>query len=409
MHGKAAEHAHGAAEAYGPAVFTAGLSAGQRKQLAAWLGVCAAWVFGLVCIGGATRLTRSGLSMTDWKFTGEHRPQNEEEWEAEFAKYRASPEFKRLNSTMTVDEFKYIYYWEYGHRMVGRALSLVFGLPALYFASRGMINAALGRRLGLVFLMGGTQGLVGWWMVRSGLQEPLDEYAEPKVSPYRLAAHLTSAFVIYATLVWTALGVAVPHPPATQAGPEAVRAARMLGRVAHPVAALVGVTAVSGAFVAGLHAGLCYNTWPDMNGEMFPSEYFALPGLRNLFENSAAAQFNHRTLALTTLFTMAGFWRYGTQLPALHPSSRLLLHALMATTCAQVGLGIATLLSHVPVSLGTAHQAGALTLFSLMLGLLYSLRAGPSLRPFRLVVTKWGTPAAVAAVAGVGGAVTQMQ
>ncbi|KAL4433045.1 hypothetical protein ABPG77_006472 [Micractinium sp. CCAP 211/92] len=398
-----------AAEAYGPAALTAGLTPGQRRQLAVWLGACSAWVFVLVVVGGITRLTRSGLSMTSWKFTGERPPSTPEEWEEEFARYKLTPEYIKTNQGMTVEEFKFIYFWEWGHRMWGRALGLVVAIPAAYFASRGMINGALGRRLALLFLMGGTQGLVGWWMVRSGFREP-EENQVPRVSTYRMAGHLATAFTIFTALVWTTLSVAVPISPTMAAGPEAAHAARLLSRWAHPLAAVIGITAMSGCFVAGKDAGRAYNTWPDMNGEWFPSEYFSdrLPALRNIFENTAAVQFNHRMLAYTSLAGVLSMWRYGTQLPALPPAARLMLHALAAATAGQVTLGITTLLTYVPVELGAAHQAGAMVLFTLMLGLLYTIKPAPSLGTFRMLIAKYGNAATAAAVLGVGGTVVNM-
>lgn len=399
-----------AAEAYGPGKLTAGLTPGQRRQLAVWLGTCSAWVFVLVVVGGITRLTRSGLSMTSWKFTGEKPPGTPEEWEAEFARYKRTPEYMKTNQGMTVDEFKFIYFWEWGHRMWGRALGFVVAVPAAYFASRGMVNAALGRRLALLFLMGGTQGLVGWWMVRSGFREPENEHEVPRVSTYRMAGHLASAFAIYTALVWTTLSVAVPISPTMAAGPEAAHAARLLARFAHPMAAIIGITAMSGCFVAGKDAGRAYNTWPDMNGKWFPSEYFSerLPALRNLFENTAAVQFNHRMLAYTSLAGVVGMWRYGTQLSGLPRPARLLLHALAAATAGQVALGITTLLTYVPVPLGAAHQGGAMVLFTLMLGLLYAIKPAPSLGTFRLLLAKYGNTATAAAVMGIGGTVVNM-
>lgn len=397
------------AEAYGPAALTAGLTSGQRKAIAAWLALCSGWVAVLVVVGGITRLTRSGLSMTSWKFTGEKPPSTPEEWEEEFARYKLTPEYIKTNQGMTVEEFKFIYFWEWGHRMWGRALGLVVAVPAAVFASRGMVNRALGRRLSLLFLMGATQGLVGWWMVRSGFQEPEDNQV-PRVSTYRMAGHLLSAFVIFSTLVWTTLSVAIPAPPLESLGPEAARAGRLLGRWVHPVAGIVAITAMSGCFVAGKDAGRAYNTWPDMNGEWIPSEYWSerLPALRNIFENTAAVQFNHRMLAYTTLGSIAGLWRYGTQLKALPPCTRLVLHALLAATGAQVALGITTLLTYVPVPLGAAHQGTAMVLFTLMLGLMYSIKQAPSLGTFRLLMHKYAAPVAAASVVGVGGTVMNM-
>ena len=385
------------------AALTAGLSPGTRRALTIWLAGGSAWVFSMVVIGGITRLTRSGLSMTDWKFTGEKPPQTQEEWQAEFDRYKLSPEFKLVNSTMDLDQIKFIYWIEWGHRMWGRALGLFFAVPCAIFAARGSITRPLARRVGILFLMGGSQGLVGWWMVRSGLVEPTDNKV-PRVSSYRLAAHLTSAFAIYATMVWTTLSVAFPNPPVVTAGPPAARAAAALYRLALPAAMLLGTTAISGAFVAGIDAGHAYNTFPDMNGQWIPEEYFDMTGWRNAFENTAAVQLHHRVLALSTLCASLALWRYGTRMPDLPRASRLLLHTLAAGVACQVSLGVATLLTYVPVSLGSAHQAGAMTLFTIMLSLLYTVRPAPTLAPFRMVASMPWTSAAVAVMA-VGGAV----
>lgn len=375
-----------------------------RRALAVWLGVCSAWVFSMVVLGGITRLTRSGLSMTDWKFTGEAPPATQAEWQAEFERYQASPEYQRVNRGMTLDEFKFIYWMEWGHRWWGRALGFVFALPAAYFAAKGCINKPLGRRLALLFVMGGAQGLVGWWMVRSGLEEPEAKWDVPRVSPYRLAAHLMSAFTIYAVLLWTTLGVALPVPLAATAPSACVGAAALLRRRALPVAGLIAVTAASGAFVAGLDAGHAYNTFPRMNGEWIPSEYWAVPGWRNMFENTAAVQLHHRVLALSTLAAVSALWWTGRRMP-LPRASALLLHALLGVAATQATMGVLTLLHHVPVSLGSAHQAGALTLFSVALGLLFSLRPYPHISPFPAAAS-FLTPAAMASVLAMGGAVS---
>jgi cytochrome c oxidase assembly protein subunit 15 len=387
------------------AALTAGLSPGTRRALTIWLAGGSAWVFSMVVIGGITRLTRSGLSMTDWKFTGEKPPQTQEEWQAEFERYKLSPEFKLVNSTMDLEHFKFIYWMEWGHRMWGRALGIFFAVPCAIFAARGAITRPLARRLGILFLMGGSQGLVGWWMVRSGLIEPTDNKV-PRVSSYRLAAHLTSAFAIYATMVWTTLSVAFPNPLVVTAGPPAARAAAALYKVALPAAVLLGTTAISGAFVAGIDAGHAYNTFPDMNGQWIPEEYFDMTGWRNIFENTAAVQLHHRLLALTTLCTSLALWRYGTRMLDLPRASRLLLHSLAAGVACQVSLGVATLLTYVPVSLGSAHQAGAMTLFTIMLSLLYTVRPAPTLAPFRMLASMpLSTTSAAVAVMAVGGAV----
>lgn len=346
------------------------------------MGTCSAWVFSMVVLGGVTRLTRSGLSMTEWKFAGERPPLTQEDWEEEFSKYKQSPEFKKVNMSMTLEEFKFIYWMEYAHRMWGRVLGLAFGLPFLGFLATKQLSPSLKRRLGLLLCMGGSQGLVGWWMVKSGLQEPKNQYETPRVSPYRLAAHLTSAFVIYATLLWTTLSVAFPQTAMQKAQElglaEACKSGKKLRGVLIPFALLVSVTAVSGAFVAGLDAGHAYNTFPLMGGRLIPEEYWMFDTiLTNTFENTAAVQFHHRVLAVSTLLAASGIFITFRQrkLPA-HCT------ALLTATCAmawcQVGLGISTLLNYVPVHLGSAHQAGALTLMSLTLATLYCTKPLPS-------------------------------
>lgn len=345
------------------------------RQVALWLATCTGFVFSMVVLGGVTRLTRSGLSMTEWKFFGTLPPLNDHEWQVEFGKYKQSPEFRKCNSRMTLDEFKFIYFMEYAHRMWGRGLGVVFGLPVLYFGFKGYITRKLAVPLSLLFLAGGCQGFIGWWMVKSGLNEPLYHYDIPRVSPYRLATHLTSAFAIYTGLLWTTLSVAFPKSPAALATSSAVReGAAKVRRLALPLTALIGITAVSGAFVAGLDAGHAYNTFPLMNGQLIPEEVLRLrPIWKNFFENTATVQFDHRVLAISTLGSVSAVW-YLTRGMPMPSRTTLLLNALLGVTCMQVSLGIATLLNYVPVSLGSAHQAGALTLFSVAISLLHSLR-----------------------------------
>lgn len=387
-----------------PRTLVEGLSTGQRRAVTWWLGLSSGWVFSMVVLGGVTRLTRSGLSMTDWKFTGEKPPQTLEEWTAEFERYKMSPEYKRVNISMTLDEFKFIYWMEWAHRMWGRGLGLGFLVPCALFAWRGCITKPLAKRLGLLFTMGGTQAFVGWWMVRSGLQEPESPYDVPRVSPYRLASHLTSAFAIYALMVWTTLSTAFPVPLSASTDQATRSAISKLRSKSLPFAALLSVTALSGAFVAGMDAGHAYNTFPLMNGKLIPDEYWSelFQGWRNMFENTAAVQFHHRVLAISTLVGSLGLWKYGTGLSALPRTPRLLLHGLVLGTGLQVTLGISTLLMHVPVSLGSAHQAGALSLFTVSLALLHSLRSG-HLSALQATLSKIGNPAAAAAVVGIGG------
>ncbi|KAG0473600.1 hypothetical protein HPP92_014937 [Vanilla planifolia] len=343
-----------------------------QKQVGVWLFGCAAWVFSLVILGGVTRLTRSGLSMTDWKFTGTLPPFSEDEWLLEFRKYQQSPEYKRVNKGMTLQDFKFIYWMEYAHRMWGRALGVVFAVPFAYFLMKRYITYQLGARLSALFGLGAAQGLIGWWMVKSGLKEPESEYTQPRVSPYRLATHLTSAFVIYCGTLWTALSVVMPEPPTESL--NWVNGASRIRKLALPISVLVGFTAVSGAFVAGNDAGHAYNTFPKMGDSWIPDDVFSMtPLYRNFFENTSTVQLNHRILATTTLISVASFWWAARKID-IHPAIRSLIGSTMGMASLQVILGISTLLSYVPVPLASGHQAGALSLMTIMIVLMHTLR-----------------------------------
>ncbi|PKA63008.1 Cytochrome c oxidase assembly protein COX15 [Apostasia shenzhenica] len=343
-----------------------------QKKVGIWLFGCAAWVFSLVVLGGVTRLTRSGLSMTDWKFSGTLPPFSEEEWMLEFKKYQQSPEYKRVNKGMSLQDFKFIYWMEYAHRMWGRALGVVFSVPFLYFLTKGYITRQLGIRLSSLFLLGAGQGLIGWWMVKSGLEDPESEYVQPRVSPYRLAVHLTSAFAIYCGILWTALTVVMPEPPTESL--SWIHGATKIRKFAVPICVLVGITAFSGAFVAGNDAGHAYNTFPKMGDSWIPEEIFSMtPLYRNFFENTATVQLNHRILAATTLISITSFW-WAARKVDLHPAVRSLVGSTMGMAALQVTLGITTLLSYVSVSIASGHQAGALSLMTLVILLMHTLR-----------------------------------
>ncbi|KAJ4842690.1 Cytochrome c oxidase assembly protein cox15 [Turnera subulata] len=347
-----------------------------HKMVGIWLFGSAAWVFSMVVLGGITRLTRSGLSMTDWKFTGSLPPLSDEDWLNEFEKYRQSPEYKRVNRGMSIEDFKFIYWMEYAHRMWGRGLGIMFALPFSYFLRKGYITLRLGVKLSGLFALGAGQGLIGWWMVKSSLEEPPSEYVQPRVSPYRLAAHLTSAFVIYSGLLWTALSVVMPEPPAESVA--WVHGAAKVKRLALPVGLIVGITAISGAFVAGNDAGHAYNTFPKMGDTWIPDDIFEMkPLIRNFFENTSTVQLDHRILATSTLASLGALWWF-TRKVDMHPTIRSLIGSTVGMAGVQVTLGVSTLLSYVPVSLGSAHQAGALTLLTLMIILNHTLRK-PSL------------------------------
>jgi heme a synthase len=325
-----------------------------RRAIRLWLIAVAILIFAMVIVGGATRLTESGLSIVEWKpVTGALPPLSEAEWQAEFAKYQAIPQFQALNRGMTLAAFKTIYWWEWTHRFLGRVIGAAFLLPFLWFLWRGWIEPGLRARLWIIFGLGALQGAIGWWMVTSGLTERVD------VSPYRLATHLTLACVIYAAIVWTTRRLA---PCATVVDtPSRVRAGALF------LLALVLVQIYLGALVAGLDAGLIYNTWPLIDGHLVPAgrELFpAEPWWRNLFENRLTVQFNHR-MAAYVLWLAAVIHAFDTAraLPD-HPvaaGAAILAVAVMV----QAVLGVLTLLYQVPIALALAHQAMALVVLTI--------------------------------------------
>jgi cytochrome c oxidase assembly protein subunit 15 len=355
-----------------------------------WILGTAGAVVGMIHVGGVTRLTQSGLSMTTWSPLGSLPPITQEQWEAEFNLYKQYPEWQQRKS-MTLSEFKYIYGWEYGHRMLGRAVGLIFCLPWAYFSLRGKIPAGFqGRMVGLL-AMGGTQGLVGWWMVKSGLgDDRRGDKQEIRVKPVRLATHLTMAVATYSALLWTGLDIlALPNKAfmveeASKLSKNALRQASRLRTGSLHLTALTGLTIVSGALVAGNDAGRAYNTFPKMGGEWIPSEISELtPWYRNLYENTATVQFNHRVLGVSTATGALGLAVLGLS-PAravlITPQARLGLQALGFAALGQVTLGITTLLYIVPISLAAAHQMGSIVVLSSGLYLAHSLRyARPAL------------------------------
>lgn len=308
-------------------------------------------VFAMVVLGGVTRLSQAGLSMVEWRpLAGAWPPLDEETWRALFAKYRQFPEYREVHRGMTLEGFKGIFWLEYAHRLLGRALAVAFLLPFLWFLLRRWLSCALAVRLLAIAALGGLQGLLGWYMVESGLVD------RPDVSPYRLAAHLGLAVLIYAALLWTALGL-LPRPPAAAAS-RAWRGALALAL------GLIFVTLLSGAFVAGNDAGLAYNTFPAMAGALVPPDLFPLEPLwRNFFEHVPLVQLDHRLLAMLTTAAVALIWLAGFRAPPPRPVRRA-LHALAASVAGQFALGVATLLTFVPMPLAAAHQAGTMAVFT---------------------------------------------
>lgn len=334
-----------------------------RRSIARWLLVCCALVFAMVVLGGVTRLTGSGLSIVEWRpIMGVLPPMSDTEWQRVFEVYQQTPEYIKVNSTMDVHGFKGIFWLEYLHRLLGRLLGLAFLLPMIYFVARKYITASELPWYLLMLALGGAQGLIGKIMVESG------QVDVPHVSSYRLAAHLAAAFAVYAMMYWRALSLL--HPAA--AGPRHRWYSRTLA-----LTTLIGITILSGAFVAGLKAGLIYNTFPMMGAYWIPPGFTALePGWRNLFENMTTVQFDHRLLAMSTFAMVLLYWwrAGGAALPARAARAR---NALLHTTMLQVGLGIATLVLQVPTALAVTHQAVALLLFTVALFLLHELRKVP--------------------------------
>ena len=339
----------------------------RRRALGRWLVIWAVMVLLTVVIGGVTRLTESGLSITEWApVTGIVPPFSEAAWNDAFTRYQAIPEYRELNRGMSLADFKRIFLWEYVHRLWARLVGLALVVPFAVFLARRYVTAALGRRLAILLVLTGAQGALGWFMVASGLTERTD------VSQYRLAAHLALALVIYIVTVWTAADLLAKH----EAGTVEPAARSGLARATVLVTGLVFSTAIAGAFVAGLDAGKTYNTFPLMGGRLVPLGYGALsPWWRNLFENVAAVQFNHRVLGVVSLAAVVFLWARG-RAARLGRWSRRMFDLLPLVAALQVALGIATLLLVVPVWVAALHQAGAVLLLTASVLLVHALRAG---------------------------------
>jgi len=344
------------------------------RRIALWLFACAGMVLAMAVIGAITRLTESGLSMVEWRpLIGALPPLSEAEWQRVFDLYRQTPEYRLKNAGMTLDAFRTIFFWEWFHRLWGRLIGLAFALPLAVFWATGAIRRVghvphLGWKLAGLLVLGGLQGVMGWVMVQSGLVD------RPSVSQYRLAAHLGLAFAIFALLLWVGLRV-LERPGADRpaAIPEPARAA--LKRHAAAALAVVGVTVAWGALVAGIDAGLAYNTWPLMAGQLVPPGALSIePAWLNPTENTALVQFLHRWLAIAAAgVVLALAWRLARADGGALRGPAL---ALAAAACLQVALGIATLLSVVWIPLAAAHQAGAFVLVGLLVHGLHRLSPG---------------------------------
>jgi heme a synthase len=337
---------------------------GDSRAIRLWLLAVAALVFLMIVVGGATRLTGSGLSITEWKpLLGAIPPLSEADWATAFGKYKTIPQYTKLNAGMSLAEFKTIFWWEWGHRFLGRIIGLAFAGPLLWFVLRRRMPAGLLPKLVGLLALGGLQAAIGWYMVSSGLVDRVD------VSQYRLALHLGTAFAIFGGLIWVAFTLSRTRQ---EIHLQTVTTGQRLA--ANLLLAVVSLQVVLGALVAGLKAGLTYNTWPLMDGRLIPNGLGTLqPLYLNLFENITTVQFNHRLVAY---IVAAAVIAHGISLirsaddPQLRSSASLLIAAVVA----QVVLGIWTLLAVVPLWLGVVHQAGAAVLFGLSVRHLWLVR-----------------------------------
>jgi cytochrome c oxidase assembly protein subunit 15 len=336
-------------------------------KVAAWLLLCCALVFAMVVVGGVTRLTHSGLSIVEWQpILGTLPPVSEAQWLETFDKYKLTPEYHKVNQGMSLDAFKSIFWWEYFHRLLGRLIGVVFLLPLLWFWWRGRIDRPLALKLTGIFVLGGLQGAMGWYMVKSGLVD------DPRVSQYRLTAHLSIALAIYAAMLWTALGLLYRDAAAANAQPAPLR------NFAWIITAVVAYMLVTGGFVAGIRAGFAYNTFPLMNGHLVPPETFMLdPWYLNFFNNMATVQLDHRLGAWLLALLLPWFWLQARR-EALTARANRAINLLFGVLALQIALGIATLLLRVPVSLAAAHQGGAVLLLGAALLVNHALRSPPA-------------------------------
>ena len=325
-----------------------------QKPIAIWLLICCATVFGMVVLGGVTRLTGSGLSMVEWApIMGTLPPLNTAEWNEAFRLYQQYPEFQLKNFAMNLDDFKSIFWFEYAHRLLGRTIGLLFFIPFMFFLFTGKIQKSLTPKLIAMFVLGGLQGLMGWYMVKSGLVN------DPHVSQYRLTAHLSLAIIIYAYMFWVALELLTPKSELSAAAES-----QKLSRLSLIISFAIFLTIVTGAFVAGTRAGFAFNTFPLMDGQLIPDGlFYEKPLWRNFFENIVTVQFDHRVMA-TVLFVIIPLFWWKAISKVTQPRIKTGLNLLLVALVLQLTLGVTTLLLVVPVALAAAHQAGALILLT---------------------------------------------
>jgi len=330
-------------------------------RVAAWLFVCCALVFAMVVVGGVTRLTHSGLSIVEWQpIVGTLPPLSEAQWQQTFEKYQLTPEYQLVNKGMGLDEFKLIFWWEYWHRLLGRLIGVAFLVPFLWFIARRDIPPSHALKYLAIFVLGGLQGAMGWYMVKSGLVD------DPRVSQFRLTAHLGLALAIFWAMFWLALSLVSPRRAAVPGS---------LGKWAYGIVAVIFVMIMSGGFVAGIRAGFAYNTFPLMNGRFVPPEIFSLDPLwQNFFWNMATVQFDHRLIAWLIAALVPTLWWKLHRAREIPGRARWGGHLLLALVAGQIALGIATLVNVVPLPLAALHQAGAVLVFAAALNVAHALR-----------------------------------
>jgi heme a synthase len=342
-------------------LMTSFLKSDRSRAVAIWLFAVAALVIAMVVVGGATRLTGSGLSITEWKpIKGVIPPLNLAEWQAEFARYRQIPQYRLLNRGMDLAQFQSIYWWEWSHRLLGRLIGVVFFVPFVWFAVRREINRRMAWRLAILFVLGALQGLVGWWMVASGLE------GRVYVAPERLMTHLGLAFALLGALVWTALDAGAGWARQTLPSPWGARALWLVG--------LIYLQVLLGALVAGNHAGLVYNDWPLMGGRLLPADY-AGPGLwATLAHSPGAVQLHHRLMAYLVLVVALAFAATAWRTSYLAREAKVMAVVAAGAVVIQALLGIATLMTAVPFALGMIHQLMAAITFALAVAFAWRVR-----------------------------------
>lgn len=338
-----------------------------------WLLTLCALILAMVAVGGITRLTGSGLSITEWKpIMGAIPPMNEKDWDHAFQLYQQSPQFRLQNQGMSLDQFKFIFFWEYFHRLLGRLIGMAFFIPWIFFLIRGQVRGKLASKLGIAFLIGGLQGLMGWIMVKSGLVD------RPSVSHFRLAAHLSLAFGLMSYLLWIYFGIRQPAKTLlSDSQPQKnSKESQSLRRHLWTLTGFLCLQIIYGAFVAGLKAGFAYNTYPKMNDVWIPDNFFILaPKWLNFLENGSTIQFVHRWLGAWVLTLVLTYFFRVSRSIAPHSETKTASAFLLGTICLQFLFGIGTLVFYVPLPLAVIHQLGAAISLGLVLWNHHSLKS----------------------------------